>query len=62
MVVVEGFIGLINLLDFLIRMPVIIMAIREITIATGPERRRLQIRAPVAKTKPSILYFLAITG
>jgi hypothetical protein len=31
-------------------------------MATGLARRRLQSRAPVANTKPCILYLLAITG
>ena len=55
------FIELTNLLDILRRMPVISMAARDKVMATGPARRRLQSRAPVANTKPCILYFFAMT-
>ena len=55
------FIELTNLLDILRQMPVISMAARDKVMATGPARRRLQSRAPVANTKPCILYFFAMT-
>ena len=49
------FIELINLLDLLRRMPVITMAARDMAMATGPARRRLQIRAPVALVLASVV-------